>query len=127
MSDTGKSAKFRQGSVNYLSGLAAEDAAADYYRSLGAVVLDRRWRGRAGEVDLVLGLNDLHVFVEVKKATTFDLAATRLTNAQLSRVSSAAEEYMDSCANSETGNMRIDAALVEGSGRVKIIENVTLV
>jgi putative endonuclease len=124
--DTSVTARAHQGSLNYHAGLAAEDGVVLHYLMAGAKVIARRWRGRAGEVDLVLRLDDLHLFVEVKKSVTFAMAAERLGAAQLSRVASAAEEYMDALPDDETGFMRIDAALVDEMGRVEIIENVTL-
>lgn len=116
----------RRGTVNYLSGAAAEDSVARHYARSGAEVIARRWRGKAGEVDLILRLGDLHVFVEVKKAATFDLAAERLTSAQLSRIMSAAEEFLAAGTGQSPGFIRIDAALVDGEGKVEVIENVTL-
>lgn len=124
--DDGISAIRLRGSLNYLQGLSAEDSAVHHYETHGFHVEARRWRGRAGEVDIILSDGDIHVFVEVKKASTFDLAATRLTTAQLSRVASAAEEYMGERAGDPRGFFRIDAALVDETGRVEVIENVTL-
>lgn len=125
-SDDIVAAKSRQGSLNYHSGIAAEDSVVMHYLLAGAKVAARRWRGKAGEVDLVLRLNDLHLFVEVKKAATFAAAAERLTAVQMSRVSLAAEEYLATLPDGETGFIRVDAALVDENGRVEIIENVTL-
>lgn len=120
------SANHLRGSVNHLAGLAGETAAERHYLSIGFRLAERRWRGGAGEIDLILFNDDLHVFVEVKTAATFDKAAERLTEAQLTRVSRAAEEYMGSADHLGTGHFRIDAALVDGRGRVSLIENVTL-
>ena len=120
------SAKAHQGSLNYHSGLAAEDSVVQHYVMAGANLVARRWRGKAGEVDLVLRLGDIHLFVEVKKAATFGMAAERLTSAQLARVSSAAEEFIASLPDGDSGFIRVDAALVDGTGRVEVIENVTL-
>ena len=115
-----------RGTRNYLSGLAAEDCVVREYVAKGAVPVARRWRGRSGEVDLVLMMGDLLIFVEVKKSRTFAKAAERLSHAQLSRIMSAAEEY---AAGSHAGTspvLRIDAALVNEIGEVDIIENVSL-
>ena len=115
-----------RGSVNHLAGLAGETAAERHYLSIGFRVAERRWRGDAGEIDLILFNDDLHVFVEVKTAATFDKAAERLTDVQLARVSRSAVAYMGSADPRGTGHFRIDAALVDGKGRVSLIENVTL-
>ena len=51
--------------------LAGEEAAADYFRSLGGQVLERNWRpGRYAEIDLIGLLAGTIVFVEVKTRRT---------------------------------------------------------
>ena len=47
-------------------GVTGEDRAAKWYIEHGYEVLDRTWRGRDGELDLVLRLGRTVVFCEVK-------------------------------------------------------------
>ena len=47
-------------------GAAGEDAAAAWYGRAGYEVLDRNWRCREGELDLVCRRGDVLVFSEVK-------------------------------------------------------------
>lgn len=47
-------------------GIEGEEAAARHLESMGLRVLERRWRCRAGEIDLVAEDGDVLVFVEVK-------------------------------------------------------------
>jgi putative endonuclease len=47
-------------------GLAGEEAAARHLEAMGLRVVERRWRCRAGEIDLVAEDGDVLVFVEVK-------------------------------------------------------------
>jgi putative endonuclease len=47
-------------------GRAGEDAAAAFYRKCGFRVVDRNYRCRAGEIDLVVRRGRLLVFCEVK-------------------------------------------------------------
>lgn len=51
-------------------GRAGEDAAADLYRELGFKVVDRNYRCRHGEIDLVARAGKLVVFCEVKTRRT---------------------------------------------------------
>ena len=103
-------------------GLVAEDRVAEVYRSSGAVELARRWRGKAGELDLIVREADTVVFVEVKSSKTFDRAAAALSHNQAQRIMLAAEEF---CGTLDTGlltDMRFDVALVTGVG-VEILAN----
>lgn len=53
-----------------LLGAAGEALAADWYVDHGYVVLDRNWRRREGEIDLVLARGSEVVFCEVKTRTS---------------------------------------------------------
>ena len=50
-------------------GRAGEDRAAAWYVARGFVLVDRNWRCRHGEIDLVVRRGPLVVFVEVKTRT----------------------------------------------------------
>lgn len=115
-----------RGRQNYLSGLSAEDSVALHYTASGAEILARRWRGRSGEVDLVLSEGDEIVFVEVKKSQSLASAAERLNERQIARVMSSAEEFVASLPVGSLTPIRIDAALVDGAGAVEIIPNLSL-
>jgi putative endonuclease len=52
-----------------LLGRAGEDAAAAYYRGLGFTVVERNFRCRLGEIDLVARRGKTLVFCEVKART----------------------------------------------------------
>jgi uncharacterized protein (TIGR00252 family) len=51
-------------------GIAGEDLAADYLRSLGYTIVRRNLRGPAGEIDIVATEGEVVVFVEVKSRRT---------------------------------------------------------
>ena len=114
------------GRLNYQAGLAAEDCVLHRYIAQGAEVLARRWRGQAGEIDLVLRQGDDVVCVDVKKAATCEAAAERLTFTQLGRIASAAEEFVGTLADGLLTPLRIDAALVGENGDIDVIENIPL-
>ena len=112
-----------KGRISYLSGLAAEDQVAVFYDRLGYCEIARRWRGRHGEIDLVFKGSGQIVFVEVKRSRTHRRAAERLTRAQMKRIWSTGCEYLAGEPSGQRTDARIDVALVDGYGRLDIVEN----
>lgn len=113
----------RRGTANHHAGHAAECVAEERYRAGGYAVLERRWRGTGGEIDLICGDAEGLVFVEVKKARSFDAAAQRLTERQARRIRSAALEYLAERDEPMDRAMRFDLACVDQLGRCAMIEN----
>jgi len=105
------------------AGQAAEDIVRRHYSGTGAAPLAQRWRGHGGEIDLVFEQGGATVFVEVKKAADFASAAARVGPRQIARLQHAAEEYLATHAGSLDAECRFDVALVDGVGRVEILEN----
>lgn len=115
-------ARRRRGRLANLSGRMAEDSVTLTYQRAGAVLLASRWRGLAGEIDLILREGDCLVFVEVKKSCSHAMAAQRLDRRQMDRICLAALEYVDRHGNG-LSEMRFDAALVDDMGRIDVIAN----
>ncbi|MDG1430946.1 MAG: YraN family protein [Paracoccaceae bacterium] len=111
------------GRTAYLAGVAAEDIVERYYRSHGYTTLSQRYRGKRGEIDLIVGEGTAVVFVEVKKSKTHDRAATRVSRAQQLRIMTTAAEYLTSLPNGQLTESRFDVALVDQFGGLKILEN----
>lgn len=111
------------GEVSNLAGGAAEKSVARDYERRGYRVARTRWRGAGGEIDLILDRGEFVVFVEVKKSRDFSRAAMRISAAQQQRIFAAAEEYLASCPNGTMTECRVDVALVDAVGRIKVIEN----
>ncbi|WP_300036937.1 YraN family protein [uncultured Roseobacter sp.] len=112
-----------KGRTRYEAGLSAEDAVARVYQKRGWDVVAKRWRGKAGEIDLILRRNGVLVFAEVKKSRSFDTAALRINAAQMCRIMSAAQEFAAREPDGLLSDMRFDAALVDSRGGVRIIPN----
>lgn len=111
------------GKTSYLAGLAAEGSVEAAYVRNGHAVAARRWRGSHGELDLVLRDGDGLIVVEVKKARDFARAAARITRAQIDRISSAVAEFVAGEPRGTLTDVRFDVALVDGAGRLEILEN----
>ncbi|PWE31154.1 hypothetical protein DDZ14_14115 [Maritimibacter sp. 55A14] len=111
------------GLTGYHAGLAAEEAVARDYLRRGHALRARRWRGKGGEIDLILDRGALTVFVEVKKSGTLDTAAARLSTRQMARLRVAAEEYLGGLPAGRDSEMRFDLACVDATGHISVIEN----
>ena len=96
------------------------------YLSRGYSLVAQRWCGRCGEVDLIFKSQSEYVFVEVKKAKTLDIAATRLSDRQLWRIARSAEDYLANTLNDPFAVMRLDLAMVDQQGDLRILEGLSL-
>jgi putative endonuclease len=112
-----------RGERNYHAGRAAEDQVARAYERSGHDVRSRRWRGGAGEIDLVCEKSGEVVFVEVKASATHASAAQSLTQRQVKRLLQSAEAYLGQMPKGSMTPTRFDVALVDRRGRLDIIPN----
>lgn len=106
-----------------MSGQSAEMRVAQAYQRLGYDLIARRWRGTGGEIDLIFGRNDMRIFTEVKKARSADAAIRALLPAQMQRIHMAASEYLADTPMGQLTEVRFDLGIMDGTGRVQIIEN----
>lgn len=112
-----------RGLRNHLAGHAAEASVARYYEDRGISICARNWRGSGGEIDLVGRDRDQVIVVEVKHSKTHDLAASHVSPAQISRIFQTVEEFLGGEPRGLLTDVRIDLALVDGLGRIEVIEN----
>lgn len=116
-------ARSDSGRASYLAGLAAEDIVARDYACRGHRLRDSRWRGKRGEIDLVMDSGDGIVFVEVKKSRDFETAMSHVTPAQVRRLYATGEEYIGGLSGGSLTDVRFDVALVDSTGQVRVVEN----
>ncbi|WP_170751738.1 YraN family protein [Ruegeria lacuscaerulensis] len=117
------SARAVRSSVSYQAGQSAEMRVATDYERRGFSIAHRRWRGAGGEIDLIARNADGLVFIEVKKSSSFDAAAARINRRQMNRICASAAQFLEHEPDGQLTNVRFDAALVDASGAVQIIEN----
>jgi putative endonuclease len=110
--------------TSYYKGVAAENIVADYYNKLGYQTKAMRMKTTYGEIDLVMERAGQWAFVEVKCSKTTAQAATRISDHQALRIQAAAKAYLSDAELYGLVDCRFDAALVDASGRVEVIENV---
>lgn len=78
------------------AGAQWETEAADYLSRKGYRILARNFRSRSGEIDLVLQVNEVLVFVEVKarRSQRYGRPAEAVTPAKLRNIHQTAQFYM---------------------------------
>lgn len=103
-------------------GKAAEDAAAAYLQRQGLRLVERNWRCKGGEIDLVMQDGAVLVFVEVRQRRDdrYGGAAASITAAKQARLLHAARLYLAG----QTGPppCRFDAVLIE-AGQLTWLRN----
>lgn len=94
-------------------GREAEAAAAHFLEKQGLRVVDRNYRVRGGEIDLICRDGDTLVFVEVRarKNSDFGGAAASITPAKQHRLILAARHYLG---NRPPPRCRFDCVLFDG-------------
>ena len=116
-----------RGQMAYLAGLAAEAVVERAYLAQGVELLKRRWRGKAGEIDLIFvdrqNGEEALIFAEVKTARTHAKAAHALRPAQARRLCMAGQEFAGQRPSGQLTPMRFDLAMVDGQGQVELLEN----
>lgn len=111
------------GARSYHAGVSAEARVAAHYERAGCTIRARRWTCAAGEIDLVIADGEVLVFVEVKAARSHARAAERIGMRQARRIMRAAEAFVAGERGGGLTELRFDVALVDGAGRVEIVEN----
>lgn len=73
-----------------------EQLAAKHLESQGFVVLERNWRCRRGEIDLVTRIQDIVVFVEVKtrRGQDYDTPEEAITSPKAARLLELGQRYL---------------------------------
>jgi len=111
------------GTTSYHAGRVAEDQVAQLYGGSGRPIVARRWRGTAGEIDLIARDGAEVIFIEVKKSKTHAMAAEHLTDRQMARIYQTAAEFIGGEPGGQDTLMRFDVALVDQIGRIEILQN----
>ncbi len=103
-------------------GAAGEERAAAWYRARGYRVLDRNWRCRDGELDLVVARGRLLVFVEVKARRTdrFGSPLEAVTRTKQLRLRRLALRYLEAT-GARPSAMRFDVVSIL-AGHLEVVE-----
>lgn len=104
-------------------GIRGEEAVARWYFERGYEVVARNWRGRAGELDLVLRRGSLVAFCEVKtrSSTAFGTPAEAVTPLKQRRLRRLAGQWLSEQSDRPSYQVRFDVASVL-AGRIEVLE-----
>lgn len=108
-------------------GADGERLAAQWYEEHGYEILDRNWRRREGEVDLIVRLGKTVAFCEVKTRTTdrFGSGAESVLEAKQRRIRRLAARWLSELTPA-SGRARVDVRFDVVSitaGRIEVIED----
>lgn len=109
--------------ANRSRGQWGEDLAASMYLRLGYEIVDRNWRSRTGELDLILRYGEVFVFSEVKarRNDNFGPASAAVGSAKQGRIRKLAIEWLRA---HEIGAevIRFDVVAITGT-EIELIED----
>ena len=95
-------------------GNRAEDLAASFLKKKGYKILERQYKSKHGEIDLIAREGDEIVFVEVKARQTseFGYPEESVTRSKLSKIAAVGDEYLKD-QKLERALYRIDVVAIE--------------
>ena len=96
----------------FQTGLSAESRCAAWLIAKGYRILARRFRSRAGEIDIIARRRGVTAFVEVKARASLDEAAEAISRLQQQRIIAAAELWLARHPQYANDELRFDAMLV---------------
>lgn len=98
-------------------GLIYEARAADYLAAQGLELIEKNYRCRHGEIDLIMCDRETLVFIEVKQRTAgrFGSAAAAVTDKKLSKIFRTAESFLQKHPDLAHQRARFDVLAYENS------------
>ena len=115
-------------SHNRFLGDHGEDIACHYLEERGYRIVERQWRAKGGEIDIVAQKNNVSIFVEVKtrRSTQFGYPEEAVTSTKIAHFLRAVEWYR--LTHRLTSPCRMDVIAITYSGttpQIRHIEDVT--
>ena len=106
-------------------GDAAEERACRHLERSGFTIVERNFRTRGGEIDIVARKGDLLVFVEVRSREVpgFGTPEESVTPAKRRRIVAAARRYLTNVPASSWREARFDVIAIEGAGNAAVIRH----
>ena len=115
--ETGPSGRAKPANPRTRLGAFGEELVAGWYERSGFVVVDRNWRTKCGELDLVAAKGPLLVFCEVKTRTSagYGAAAEAVTPKKQRRIRLLAIGWLETHPEVRPNVIRFDVAAITGT------------
>ena len=106
-------------------GDAAEDRACRHLGGAGFTIVERNFRTRGGEIDIVARKGNVLAFVEVRSREVPDYGTPEesVTPAKRRRIVAAARRYLSKVPPSSWREARFDVIAIEGSGKNAVLRH----
>jgi putative endonuclease len=96
----------------FRTGVSAESRAAAFLMAKGYRILEKRFRTRYGEIDIIARRRNLVAFIEVKARASLEEAAYAVTARQQLRIVAAAQAWLMAHPEHADFDLRFDAVLI---------------
>ena len=98
-----------------ITGNAGEEKAANYLCEKGYTIIERNWRSRGGEIDIIATKDDTIVFVEVKTLPSgnIDTLSHLLNKRKQKRIEETAKYFMIMNRKYNSSYIRFDVIIVD--------------
>ena len=95
-----------------------ESRACEYLLSHGFAIIERNWRTKGGEIDIIAFKNDTLVFVEVKTLPngTFDMIQRELNNQKRQRIIKTSKRFLLNHRQYSNSYVRFDVIVIDMPG-----------
>lgn len=104
-----------------------ESKAADYLENQGYSIIERNWRTKTGEIDIIAHKDETVVFVEVKSLPngTMELLQTELNRGKLQRIVKTSKRFLLNHRQYSNSYVRYDVIVIDMPGYPQVyhIEN----
>ena len=99
-------------------GNEGENRAAAYLESKGFEIIERNWRTKGGEIDIIAGKNDILVFVEVKTLPngTLDMIQRELNYQKITRILKTSKRFLLNHRQYSNRYVRFDVIVIDMPG-----------
>jgi len=106
-------------------GDAAEERACRHLEESGLTIVERNYRTKGGEIDIVALGGDVLVFVEVRSLEVPDFGTPEesVTPAKRRRIVGAARQYLSKVPPSSWREARFDVIAIEGVGNAAVLRH----